>query len=164
MTYLYAALAGCALMLASFVGGCQHERDAIEAKAASVRAQDLAIALKMEPSLERTITQTQTKTVTLIQKVPTYVDRYIPAPGAASTARPAYFLTYGAWGLWNAALSPGTAADPASAPAGTDPLELSPVTFNQAETNALRNFGQYESCRTVVKGWQDWYSKVSHVR
>lgn len=164
MQYLYATVAGAVLMLVSFIGGCHYNAEKYEAQAASVRAQDVQIAKAMEPQLQHTLTTSHTVTVTLIKKVPPYVDRYIPAPGAASQTRPAYYLTWGSVELWNDALGAGTASGAASTTAGADPLDLSAIRFDGAETNAIQNFGQYRDCRTIVKGWQDWYATVKKVK
>lgn len=163
MNYVYAGLVAIALLGLAYGKGRFDEYEVGAKQAASVRAQDLKIAKAMEPQLTHTLTVSKTLTKTLIQKVPTYVDRYVPAPGAASTARPAYALTFGAVWLWDQALSPGRAASaPATAPGAG--LALSPITFTDAETNAIANFGQYRDCRTIVKGWQDWYRQVKAVR
>lgn len=164
MNYLYATLAGALLMLVSFIGGCHYDAEKAAEAARSVRAQDVQIARAMEPQLVHTLTVSHTVTVTLTKQVTRYVDRYVPSPGAASVARPVYYLTAGAVQLWNTALGTPTAggADAAAAAAGA--LDLSPVDFDDAETNAILNFGQYRDCRTIVQGWQDWYKQVSEVK
>lgn len=162
MNYVYAILIATGLLLGAYAKGYTDADAKAAAEAKSVRDQDVAIALKMEPYLVHTITLNDTKTVTLTKEVTKYVDRYIPSPGAASVARPAYYLTWGAVGLWNSALGSPTPGGTAQAPAGA--LALSPVSFDDAETNAIQNFGQYADCRTIVKGWQDWYNAVRKVR
>lgn len=164
MNYVYAVLLGIALLVGAYYKGVFDTEEKSAAAAKSVRAQDVAIAKAMEPQLTKTLTVSHTVTVTLTKEVPRYVDHYIPAPGAASVARPAYFLTFGAVSLWNGRLGASAAHAAAGAPGGADPLDLSPITFDAAETNAIQNFGQYADCRTIVQGWQDWYRKVSQVK
>lgn len=163
MNYIYALLAGAALMLVSFIGGCHYNAEQAEAKAASVRAQDVQIAKAMLPQLIHTLTVSHTVTVTLTKKVTKYVDRYAPSPGAVSIPRPVYYLTVGSVRLWDSALSPSTSAGTPQAVTAAD-LALSTVSFDDAETNAILNFGQYRDCRTIVAGWQEWYRQVSKVK
>lgn len=157
MNYLYAVIAGMLMCAVSFWAGDRYDAS----HGAQKLAKENTVAAPIQQKLDKTETAIQVKTVTLIKKVPVYVDRYIPVPGAASVARPQYFLTLGAVSLWNGALHADTASGPDGIASGPDPLELSPVSFNAAEANAIANFGQYAACRAVVQGWQDWYKAVS---
>lgn len=161
---IYGALGGLLLAIGCYGKGYLDADEKAAAAARSVRAQDVAIAKQMEPQLVQTLAISHTVTVTLTRQVTRYVDRYIPAPGAASEVRPAYYLTDGAVGLWNAALGAGPAGAAPGTVAGAGGLGLSPVRFDDAEANAILNFGQYRDCRTIVKGWQDWYRRVSEVK
>lgn len=158
---------GCVLGMASLVGayykGVWDEHEKVESAAKSVRAQDVQIVRAMQPKLQASLTSSKNFTTTILAEAPHVTDFYIPAPGAVSIPRPTYYLTAGSVRLWNAALGPATAAGPTQAVTAAD-LALSPVSFDDAETNAILNFGQYRDCRTVVAGWQEWFRQVSKVK
>jgi hypothetical protein len=86
----------------------------------------------------------QTRTVTLIQKVPTYV----PAKADADCTVPAGFV-----GLWNAGAAgsevPGPAGGPVEAPSG---VHLSAVLAAD-----LANFGIAYDWRAEALTWRKWY-------
>lgn len=163
MNTIYAILAGALLMLISFIGGCHYNAEQAEAKAASVRAQDVMIAKAMQPQIQAALTASHTFTTTIVAEAPHVTDFYVPALGAVSIPRPVYYLTVGSVRLWNAALGPATATGTPQAVTAAD-LALSPVSFDDAETNAILNFGQYRDCRTVVEGWQSWYAQIKAVK
>lgn len=160
---IYGCILGLVLLTGAYYKGVWDEHEKYEAAAKSVRAQDVAIAKAMQPQLQAALTASHTYTTTIIPQVPHVTEFYIPSPDAVSIPRPAYYLTAGAVRLWNAALSASTAGSPVAAVTSAD-LALSPVSFDEAETNAILNFGQYRDCRTIVKGWQDWFNSVSKVK
>lgn len=166
--YIYATIFGMLLLGGAFIGGCHYDRAKADAEAASVRAQDVQIARTMQPQIVTALASSQTLTKLLVRQVPDVNDHFIPAPGAGTVLRPAYYLTVGSVSLWNSAISPASAAStpgPATGPGAADAsLLLSPISFDDAEANALINFGQYRECLIVARGWQDWYRKVSAVK
>lgn len=163
---IYGAILGMLALVGAYYKGVWDEHEKYEAAAKSVRAQDVAIAKAMQPQLTHTLVVSGQLTTTLASEVPHVTHSYIPAPGLAPVARPDYYLTIGAVQLWDKALGSDPAAGVAPEATGTSAsdLLLSRVSFADAETNALINFGQYRDCRTIVEGWQSWYRQVSEVK
>lgn len=160
---IYGSILGMLAITGAYYKGVWDEHEKYEAAAKSVRAQDVQIARQIQPQLQAALTASQHFTTTILSEAPHVTDLYIPSPGAVSIPRPVYYLTVGSVRLWNSAIGSATAGGTTQAVTASD-LALSPVTFDDAETNAILNFGQYRDCRTVVAGWQEWYNKVSKVK
>jgi hypothetical protein len=159
---MLSALLGCLALYGAYDYGCRATETRIAADSNAHLASAEQYGMQLQARLDTKLNTNHTAVKVVIQKVPYVVNHYIPAPGAATTERPAYLLTAGAVRLWNGCLSGACpSAGLTEAPAEPGDLNLTSIDFARTEQNALLNFGQYTDCRVIVQGWQEWYKKVS---
>lgn len=149
--YLLAALGFACLVLAIYLGGVHHEKKVIaarDAKAVAVVERHEAVAQTISTTAADTLTKTrveiQTRTVTLIKKVPIYV----PASADRDCIVPTGFVR-----VHDAAAAglPETAGGPDQAPSG--------VPLSAIAATVVANYGVAYDWRAEAMTWRGWYAE-----